>query len=86
MVLACRRRCWLISLLAPRIKSRLPELDALPASVSEILTDLAETPTRQREYHIERFEIPAGMQALVRNPELLSEAGERIWRLGFLAR
>ncbi|KAI5824196.1 hypothetical protein K523DRAFT_420962 [Schizophyllum commune Tattone D] len=72
-----RKEAWLQAKRRERvqqIKSRLPELDALPASVSEILTDLAETPTRQREYHIERFEIPAGMQALVRKPEPLSEA------------
>ncbi|KAL1713831.1 hypothetical protein EV715DRAFT_295712 [Schizophyllum commune] len=72
-----RKEAWLQAKRRERvqqIKSRLPELDALPASVSEILTDLAETPTRQREYHIERFEIPAEMQALVRKPEPLSEA------------
>ncbi|KAI5900847.1 uncharacterized protein SCHCODRAFT_02481773 [Schizophyllum commune H4-8] len=72
-----RKEAWLRAKRKERvqqIKSRLPELDALPASVSEILTNLAETPTRQREYHIERFEIPAGVQALVRKPEALSEA------------
>ncbi|KAL1658936.1 hypothetical protein GGF50DRAFT_131400 [Schizophyllum commune] len=85
MVRQQRKEAWLQAkrnVRVQQIKSKLWELDGLPLTVSEILTDLAETPTRQ--YHIERFEIPAGMQALVRKTEPLSEADWRKIRAGVL--
>ncbi|KAI5822882.1 hypothetical protein K523DRAFT_366906 [Schizophyllum commune Tattone D] len=71
-----RQETWLRAMRKERVEqinNRLKGLDAVPPSVFETMTELAETPAQKREYSIEGFDISAGICALVRAPEPLSE-------------
>ncbi|KAL1713826.1 hypothetical protein EV715DRAFT_210830 [Schizophyllum commune] len=85
-----RQETWLRAMREERVEqinNRLKGLDAVPPSIFETITELVETPAQKREYSIEGFDISAGICALVRKPEPLSEddwVEIREWLVGLM--